>query len=101
MNYMSATLFNINTLTINSNHLKSKVMAKHPGVDYHRMAAEHHEKAALHHKKAADYYEIGNIKKAEVQAELAEVFHRQANEHLQNKHEESNNQHEHHEQFYS
>jgi hypothetical protein len=73
-------------------------MGKHPGATYHRMAAEHHEKAALHHKKAADYYEAGDLKKALIHAELAEVFHKQANEHLYNKIEDRV---EHHEQYFS
>lgn len=73
-------------------------MIKHPGADYHRMAVEHHEKAALHHKKAAEYYEAGNLKKAAIQAELAAIFHKQANEHVFNKQEVIV---EHHEQYYS
>jgi hypothetical protein len=74
-------------------------MIKHPGVNYHRMAAEHHEKAALHHKKAADYYEAGNIQKAIIHADLAALYHRHANEHVFNKQEERVEHH--HEQFYS
>jgi hypothetical protein len=73
-------------------------MVKHPGADYHRMAAEHHEKAALHHKKAAEYYSEGNVEKAMIQAKLAAVFLKQANEHVLNNQEEKI---EHHEQFYS
>lgn len=73
-------------------------MAKHPGADYHRMAAEHHEKAALHHKKAAEYYEAGNLKKAELHADLAVLFHKQANEHVYNK---QDGKEKHHEQYYS
>ncbi|MDP4291937.1 MAG: hypothetical protein Q8908_12715 [Bacteroidota bacterium] len=60
-------------------------MSKHPGIDYHRMAAEHHEKASQHHKKAAEYYEAGDYKKAAIHAELAEVYHNWANEHLKNR----------------
>lgn len=73
-------------------------MVKHPGANYHRMAAEHHEKAALHHKKAADYYEAGNIQKAIIHADLAALYHRHANEHVFNKQEDIV---EHHEQYYS
>lgn len=73
-------------------------MVKHPGANYHRMAAEYHEKAALHHKKAADYYEAGNLQKAVIQADLAAMYHKQANEHIFNKQEERI---EHHEQYYS
>jgi len=74
-------------------------MVKHPGANYHRMAAEHHEKAALHHKKAADYYEAGNIQKAIIHADLAALYHRHANEHVFNKQEERVEHH--HERFYS
>ena len=73
-------------------------MVKHPGANYHRMAAEHHEKAALHHKKAVDYYEAGNLQKAVIQADLAAMYHKQANEHVFNKQEDRI---EHHEQYYS
>ena len=73
-------------------------MVKHPGADYHRMAAEHHEKAALHHKKAAECYEAGNLQKAVIHAELAAVYHKQADEHIKNKQEDKI---EHHEQYYS
>lgn len=73
-------------------------MVKHPGANYHRMAAEHHEKAALHHKKAADYYEAGNLQKAVIQADLAAMYHKQANEHVFNKQKDRI---EHHEQYYS
>jgi hypothetical protein len=66
-------------------------MIKHPGADYHRMAA-------LHHQKAADYYEAGNLHKAMIHAELAAVYHRLADEHLFNKQEDRI---EHHEQYYS
>jgi len=73
-------------------------MIKHPGANYHRMAAEHHEKAALHHKKAADYYEAGNLHKAMIHADLAAVYHKHADEHVFNKQDERV---EHHEQYYS
>jgi hypothetical protein len=73
-------------------------MVKHPGANYHRMAAEHHEKAAMHHKKAADYYEAGDLQKAVIQADLAAVYHKLADEHVFNKQEDRI---EHHEQYFS